>query len=95
MTATSEWEAAVAFLARAPSGGHVPARKPYGPSRNEQFIRSWRVGATRSAIAKDSACANMADAREAILVGQKAGYSDADIAAYIRLNYVVETPPPL
>jgi hypothetical protein len=33
------------------------------------------------------------DAREAIMVGQKAGYAEADIAAYLRLNYVVETPP--
>jgi hypothetical protein len=88
-----EWEAAVAFLASAPSGGQVPASSPYATSRDEQFIGTWLVGATRSRIARAGACANLEDAREAIMVGQKAGYAEADIAAYLRLNYVVETPP--
>jgi hypothetical protein len=41
-------------------------------------------------MGKPGACSNLEDAREAITVGQKAGYTDADIAAYLRCNYTVE-----
>ncbi len=69
--------------------GQVPAREPYASTRDEAFIKTWYVGATISQIMKDKrpwSC--LEDAREAIYVGQRAGYSDADIAAYLLRNYV-------
>jgi len=78
-----------AFLAMVPAVGQVPARQPYASSRDEAFIRDWYVGATRSGIMARSKPSwyNLEDAREAIYVGRKAGYSDEDIAAYLLRNY--------
>lgn len=86
----AELEAARDFVANAPTDGQVPARTPYAFTRDEAFIKSWYVGASISRIMKNkpSSC-NLEDAREAIYVGRRAGYSDSDIAAYLIRNYLL------
>lgn len=87
----AERKAARAFLAKVPTIGKVPAQQPYAASRDEDFIKGWYVGATLSKIMKADKpeWCNLEDAREAIYVGQRAGYSDEDIAAYLVRNYDV------
>ncbi len=87
----SERQAIVEFLATAPEGGTIPASRPYLPGRDEVFIKTWYVGASVSRLVRQPGPRdNLEDAREAIHVGRKAGYSDADIAAYLRRNYAIE-----
>lgn len=88
----AEASACRTFVASAPEGGTVPAREPYGPNRNSDFMAVWTPG-TRTKIPNKfhpNAWRSLEDAREAIFVGRAAGYSDADIAAYLRRNYIFE-----
>jgi len=93
----SELRAVTAFLKQAPLGGMVPARKPYLLTRDEAFIKTWYVGASISQLKPSDAPSwwNGEDAREAIYVGRRAGYREADIAAYLRRNYNIPRPPKL
>ena len=79
-----------AFIKAAPKSGRVPAQKPYRRSRDEKFIRNWCVSTKTSIRRPGLAGSNLESVIEAIFVGLRAGYSEADIAAYIKRNYVVD-----
>jgi hypothetical protein len=96
----SERRVAIEFVRSAPLGGMIPAQQPYKNTRDQNFMNVWYVGRTLSKIDKSYVIqgisqyrsnpdTNVEDAREAIFVGNMAGYSDADIAAYLRHVYVL------
>jgi len=95
--ATTEAEAIEQFLAANPDqSGSVPAQQPYLPTRDEAFAAQFNAATTPEAMAKlgyrpSTIQPKMEDARDAIAVGRKLGYRDADIAAYLRKNYPSQT----
>ncbi len=75
------------FIATALEGGSVPAREPYAATRDEEFAAA--INAVGNGAETQSALhPGIESAQEAIVNGQKLGYSDADIAAYLKRNYL-------
>ena len=87
-TANEERAAITAFLKDAPKGGAVPAARYDVSTRDKDFAtRINGTGPEAGPFTKSSLTPGIESANEAIDNGRRLGYSDADIAAYLRAKY--------